>query len=323
MKRGAAALAAATAFSASSAEAAWAGDDSTVNRSTLSGGDALKAASNLAFRLELRAEGGHVQAGLHARLPHFRAAGGDYLYRAVREGKEYRGLANATIHGRRRRLMVRGQLAGLDLEHHFFLPRNKPWMEERIVLRNPSGSRVALSDFEAGFQRRASDSRGDILGELSQDRWVAVPLRQRADDPNGFANDFSIDEMFSHPGYEPIMDASQRCNRAPSPHRRSEGWAWTHGDWVLGIFVFNQENMLFSVVSTEQQPEGKTLRFGGACMMSGEPAALGRIEAGQSVDLGVVRYETRKGGFLEAEYAFRAMLDAKGCRFPPDYNPPV
>jgi hypothetical protein len=65
------------------------------------------------------------------------------------------------------------------------------------------------------------------------------------------------------------------------------------------------------------------LRFGGACMISGEPAALTRIAPGETVDLGTVRYESLKGGYAEAAYAFRAMLDEKGCRFPADYNPPV
>ena len=58
-------------------------------------------------------------------------------------------------------------------------------------------------------------------------------------------------------------------------------------------------------------------------MVSGEPAALSRIGAGQTVDLGFTRYQTVKGGFVPAAYAFRAMLDEQGCRFPADYNPPV
>ena len=58
-------------------------------------------------------------------------------------------------------------------------------------------------------------------------------------------------------------------------------------------------------------------------MISGEPAALTRIAPGQSVDLGTVRYQSLKGGYPEAMYAFRALLDEKGCRFPADYNPPV
>ena len=65
------------------------------------------------------------------------------------------------------------------------------------------------------------------------------------------------------------------------------------------------------------------MRFGGAAMVSGEPAALTRIAAGQVLDLGITRYQSVQGGFVPAAYAFRALLDERGCRFPTNYNPPV
>ncbi|MEW6253124.1 MAG: discoidin domain-containing protein, partial [Planctomycetota bacterium] len=102
-----------------------------------------------------------------------------------------------------------------------------------------------------------------------------------------------------------------------------EGWAWTHGEHTLGIFAFCQEHMLFSVVTPETTPASKVLLFGGACMLGGEPAALTRIAAGQTIELGFTRYQTVRGGFTEAAHAFRALLDERGCRFPADYNPPV
>jgi hypothetical protein len=162
-------------------------------------------------------------------------------------------------------------------------------------------------DFEAGFPRRVADAQGQVEPELSQDRWVAVPLRVRASDPKGYANDFSLHDLVSQPGLR----------------RWSEGWAWTHGNGTLGIYTFNQTNMLFGVVSTERGQAGTFLRFGGACMISGEPSALGRIAPGESVHLGTVRYQAVAGGYTEAAYAFRAMLAEQGCRFPKDYNPPV
>ena len=81
--------------------------------------------------------------------------------------------------------------------------------------------------------------------------------------------------------------------------------------------------MLFSVLSTIADGKGTSLRFGGAVMLQGEPAALTRIAPGQSVDLGTTRFETVEGGYPEAMYAYRKMLDEKGCRFPKDFNPPV
>ena len=81
--------------------------------------------------------------------------------------------------------------------------------------------------------------------------------------------------------------------------------------------------MLWSVVSQVDLPEGKGLRIGGAAMVEGEPAALTRIAPDAGVDLGLIRYQTVAGGYGEAAYAYRKMLDEHGCRFPSDYNPPV
>jgi hypothetical protein len=220
-------------------------------------------------------------------------------------------------------IVIRGKLAGLDLEHHFGLSSNGTFLEERILLRNNTDGLINLSDFEAGFLRRITDNGGEVLPELAHDRWVAVPWRVRASDPKGFVNDFSMQQLVTQPGYEPRMDFKQRYSHVPSPHHVSEGWAWSHGNGTLGIFAFNQENMLFSVVSSHHEGGETSLRFGGACVISGEPAALTRIAPGQTVDLGAVRYQSMKGGYTEAMYAFRDWLDEKGCRFPKDYDPPV
>ena len=283
--------------------------------------------SNRSYALSMTCADGVVNARLEDRLLGLRAAEGPYLYRVERPVENglrtYCRVENPSVSVKGRTLTLRGELAGLSLEHTFVLPRNRPFMEERIVLRNQTDSLVALSDFEAGFQKRVADSSGRVLPDLDGDHWVAVPLRARATDPKGHVNDFLIRDLVTKPGYEPRVNKDQQYSQAPSKHRHSEGWAWTHADGVLGIFSFNQENMLFSVVSTEKGAEGASLRFGGACMLSGEPAALTRIAPGQTVDLGVIRYQSMKGGYREAAYAYRALLDEKGCRFPKDYNPPV
>ncbi len=282
---------------------------------------------NRAFRLAVTCGSAGVRAILEDRRSGMTAADGPYLFRAVREDtggtRVFERLENASVTSVNGVLTLRGELAGLELEDTFAMSAGGPVMEERLVLRNRTGTTISLSDFEAGFQRRVTDRSGDVLPELRNDRWVAVPLRVRATDSQGAANDFAIADLLTTPGYEPTVDKDQHYIRVRSRHRRSEGWAWTHNDSTLGIFVFNQENMLFSVVSTNREPDGATLRFGGACMISGEPAALTRIAPGQTVDLGLVRYESMAGGYMEALYAFRRMLDERGCRFPADYDPPV
>jgi hypothetical protein len=286
-----------------------------------------QALENTAYRLVVATAGDDLRAILQDKSAGRAVADGPLLHRAERRTGDvvlvYPRLENPSVTADSETLTIRGTLAGLDLEHAFTLRSDKPLLEERIGLRNRGDCLIALSDFEAGFQRRVADPSGRVLPELAEDRWVAVPQRVRATDPKGHVNDFSIHDLITKPGYEPYVNKDQQYSPVPSRHRPSEGWAWTHGGAALGIFAFNQEHMLFSVVSTEKGPAGASLRFGGACMISGEPAALTRIAPGQTVDLGVVRYQSMKGGHTEANYAFRVMLDEQGCRFPRDYNPPV
>lgn len=287
----------------------------------------LRQVANEGYSLTAMTAAGGVSIRLEDKRLGLAVADGPCVYRAVRlaDGRreQGRGLEEPVLVLVGDRLAVRGRLAGLDLEHSFTLPEGREIMEERIVLRNGGASTVALVEFEAGLRRQVTGGDGRALPELAGDRWVAVPLRVRATDPKGYVNDFSVDELIGRPGYEPRFDADLRYSEVPSRHRRSEGWAWTHGEHTLGIFAFCQEHMVFSVVSAEKEAGGGFVRFGGACMISGEPAGLTRIGPGQSVDLGVVRYQTVRGGYREAMYAFRAMLDEKGCRFPKGYNPPV
>jgi hypothetical protein len=254
-------------------------------------------------------------------------AEGPYLYRAERSNDQRvetcRGLQDAQVTTSLNQLVIRGRLAGLEVEQRFELLPGRPVLEERITLRNATDTLISLSDFEAGFIRPVTDQAGQVSADIREDRWVAVPLRARATDPKGYVNDFSIQDLITKAGYEPRVNKDLQYSQFPSRHRAAEGWAWTHKSGTLGIFVFNQENMLFSVVSAQKEAKGATLRFGGACMISGEPAALSRIAPGQTVDLGTLRYQSLQGGYPEAMYAFRALLDEKGCRFPADYNPPV
>ena len=279
---------------------------------------------NTAYRLTARVSDGQIVVTLDDRLLGLRAADGPYIYRAelVSEPGKVHSLHVEGISSERDKLNIRGRLAGLDLEQVFTLPAGRPWMEEQIRLRNGTAAPIALANLEAGFQRIVADQSGRILPELAGDRWAAVPLRHRADVARPF--DFTLHELISEPGREYRPTATwDRKKVARVPRQVSEGWAWTHGGATLGVFSYSQELMRFSVVAPEKGAGGVALRFGGFAMVSGEPAALTRIAPGQVVDLGVTRYQTVQGGVVPAAYAFRALLDEKGCRFPAGYNPPV
>ena len=304
-------------------------------RATARGGDAastpLPAAkqelANDAYRLVVQCTKDGVQVQLHDRQMGLGLAEGRYLYAAERrDGRQLTaccGLQNAAAEIVGRRLTIRGKLAGLDVEHSFDLPADRPIMEERIAVHNPTAAQIALSNLEMGFLLPIADKNGKVLPELDHDRFVAVPFRAKPDDTKPYYNDFSTADLVHQKGYEVRMDVEQRYDRLPSDRRQSEGWAWTHGPHTLGIFKFDQENMQWSVLATEKTHRGASLRFGGASMIDGEPSDLGRMKPGQTVRLGVTRYQTVRGGYENAMYAFRALLGENGCRFPQGFDPPV
>jgi len=283
--------------------------------------------ANETYSLEVGVHEGRVSVRLHDHLMDVDLSDGAYVYRAscpVDEGTMvYEGLCEARIEGDGQTLCIMGRLGGLEVAHTFALPAARPWLEERLGLRNATDAPVVLTDFEAGMARVITDSNLNVLDELAQDRVMAIPFLHRATDPKEYDRGFSLQDFLTYAGAEHRPFGPFSHKEMPSRHRYSEGWAWTHGPHTLGLFKFNQEAMEFSVISTLELDDVLALRFGGAAMIGGDPCVLTRIAPGQSVGLGVMRYTTVEGAYTEAAYAFRSFLDENNCRFPNDYDPPV
>jgi hypothetical protein len=282
---------------------------------------------NGAFRLALDVSSEGLHAVLVDRRSGLRLADGPLVYRTDAAGHEnpvtLSQLTDLAVSVERDRLIIRGTLTGLRVEHIFTLPPDKPVMDETLRLTNPTPDVISLPDFECGFTRLLKDESGRISADLAGDRWVAVPHRKRAEDPKERFLDFSASDMADKPGFEAHPDAVQGANYRPSRHRYSDGWTWTHGGKALGIYKYSQEAMLFSVLSTVKTGGRTLLRFGGTATIMGEPAVLTRLRPGKTADLGLTRYQTFDGGWREAMYGFRRFLDERGCRFPTSYDPPV
>jgi hypothetical protein len=154
---------------------------------------------------------------------------------------------------------------------------------------------------------------------------VAIPFRHRTTDPPEWYNDHDMAYFTTHAGRELRMKTKVPWEHGhlPSSQWYSEGWAWVHGGHALVMAKYNQEGMEFSTLAVETDPSGVSLRFGGTGRMSGEPYTLDHIAPGQTIALGLTRYQTVQGDVRQASYAFRAFLDENGCRFPRDFNPPV
>lgn len=254
-------------------------------------------------------------------------AQGAYVYRAARKVPEghvhMQGLHGVRCRQTDDRILIEGQLAGLDVVHEFYLPADRPLLEERLRLTNNTAGAICLSAFAFGFRRPIADKVGQLLPDRSDDRLVAIPFRHRATDPGDMDMDFGLADLMARLGRAPRVnfDALQ-TGYVPTAVWASEGWAWTSGGRTLGVFKFNQAALEFSVLEVEVDTTGVQLRFGGAGQLEGEPDALTEITPGQTVALGVTGMVS-EAGYVATSYAFRNWLDKNGCRFPVGYNPPV
>ena len=130
---------------------------------------AAETLANAAYRLEATPANGNVHVVLFDKTMNLPVADGPYLYRAERQRgatkQKAAGLTDAKIAVAGDKLTIRGELAGLELEHTFTLPADRPIMEERIVLHNKTGELIALTDFEAGLTRpRNRQGRQGVAG---------------------------------------------------------------------------------------------------------------------------------------------------------------
>ncbi|RJP73808.1 MAG: hypothetical protein C4532_03860 [Candidatus Abyssobacteria bacterium SURF_17] len=283
--------------------------------------------SNEAYTLKVTKESSEIIVNLYDRVMDFEWCSAPYVYRASEKcdmgTMRYEKIEASSLSQEEDTIHVQGKLAGLRLNQTFTLPQDRGFMEERILFSNDSNARIRLEGIETGFQVVVSDITGKPEIPFTSDTLIAIPFRRCPTDPRGRINEYSMKELLTNSGFEKRMRDVLFFEQMPSRHRYSEGWAWLHEKYVLCLFSFNQENMRFSVLSSMLSDESISLRFGGACTVMGEPSALSRVDPGESVDLGIMRYQPIKGDYNDALYAYRSMLDEFGCRFPERYNPPV
>ena len=252
---------------------------------------------------------------------------GPYQYRVVRctEGGSQ---VSEVLSGTRftqdgSNIRISGTVNGLALAHVWELPPDGDYLEEHITLSNHTDQPMVLQEVCCSLQRVLGTGFMGVAPELRSDRLVALPFRHRPADPRGTDQEYPFVEHFFQAGREYRAQEPLPIGIMPPLRRHSEGWAWLHGSHSIGIFKFNQEALEFSAFAFEMTGTATLLRFGGVHVWTDEASRTLRIEPGGELSLGVTRYQTVEGGYEQAAYAFRAFLDQHGCRFPPDYNPPV
>ena len=286
---------------------------------------------NEAFSLSVSLVDREVRIHLVAQPIERILSDGEYSYQAISPSPNgaqmARGLVSPSVHQQDGRLEIHGQIAGLTLVHCFKALSEGPFIEEQIFLTNPTQETIHLQDFSAGFRLAIGSEIGEVLPPFSEDRVTAIPFLHRPTDPPGWINRFTFSELLTTPGREYRVPVSSswypQWGQVPSLARFSEGWAWVHGDSILGIFKINQQAMEFSALVVEPAPEAVYLRYAGVACMNQEPSAICNIPPGGQVAFGVTRLHLLPNDERKTSYAFRSFLDEQGCRFPDDYDPPV
>jgi hypothetical protein len=223
-----------------------------------------------------------------------------------------------------RSIAFKGRLGAIDVEQLFTLPGHDPGVIlEQITIGNPTDKPIETAGFRCGLAKRLRE--GDTWSPDASDiRSCPVPYRRET---NGQMQEFPLREVAEHGTTYAGWESPQ-----PTPIWGAEGWVWSfHSPLpkrertaVLLIAKHNPDGMEWSLIEPLTRGTETVLCFGGAGQWKhGHPEGSARLDPGKSYRYGETRLQTINGDWKQAFYAYRRYTEAKGCRTPKDYNPPV
>lgn len=241
---------------------------------------------------------------------------------AVEEEESERGDRCVTITG-----FLGGMNApvSISVQHKLYIPEGEQHFEEQIILHNLDQKDVVLRGYRFGFRKQLQ--KPEVYGgpgvDIENYRLIAVPFRLQ---PDGTKHDYTLDDIYSN---------RYQCSRFHNPTRtveqvvdegrgRSEGWAWSDGEYGLLIVKYNAEMIEYSMLQTENREDGVFFNFGGAApSLYEEPFEARQLGAGKQIKFGRTRYVFYEGLWRQGSYLFREFMATMGHSLPDNYNPPV
>jgi len=216
----------------------------------------------------------------------------------------------------------------LKVEEVLTMKSDPPALEESLKVSSRhllyphllSSHHLYTVDLVTGFTIPLTDNYGQVLPEVSRDRWVAIPHRRDTMVSDNSYQDYGVDDLLKK---RPFTPSAFIGSVSPVESFGSEGWAWVRGDKTLTTIRYSQEHMVFSLLGIEYLSEGVYLRFGGSGVWHGDPECLRKIEPHAEIILGTTTHILVDGGWREAYYAFRDFMRKKGNGLRESYNPPV
>ncbi|MBI4558904.1 MAG: hypothetical protein HY706_15080 [Candidatus Hydrogenedentes bacterium] len=213
-------------------------------------------------------------------------------------------------------LILHGRKGDWGIEHRFTF--SSDWLEENLQIINHGNAPVDTSKLAFGFVKQLGAPGAPWA--LKDSRLVPIPYRRDTCSPAGAYEDIPFSELTWRRGYFREL----WNNAAPSPIFGSEGWSWLTRDAGLTWIKYNPDAMEFSLVEPFWMGDQYVFRFGGCGLWKlGDPEPARQLAPGASFTFGTTYYTTRANRRRGAYAAFRDFMDAKGHRFPNNYNPPV
>lgn len=192
----------------------------------------------------------------------------------------------------------------------FFIPADKPWVEEAITLRNTGRREYRVRDVAFGFRKRLADAAGGIpVAGLRGFELRSLPFQRRW----GLDIDRGRD----------LFTALELAEAKPGklPDYAAEGWSLTDGRHGLLVLKHNAGEIEFSALKAERFRHAGVLRFGGAGLYRGDPEEACVLAPRSSFAFGTTRYVLFRGDWMEACRLFREAMDERGHVAPPGYRP--
>lgn len=286
------------------------------------------------FSLTVECIDGVPVVSLADRATGFELAEGAYRYAVTvsdtgTDRVTHRGLTDAAIEQTTGRdLTITGTLGPFAITHRLSLDRG---YEETISVENASDGVVTYNDVACGLNRSLASGVGGLVAELAADRLVAIPFRRWAGSPLDGVNEFSMADIVRGGGTETRVGPREvdgqvgprEVGVVPTNRWESDAWAWEREGRTYVVAKFNDAFVEKSVFEPELGTDGMSLRFGGATTTGGGDLVDRALEPGESRTFGSTRIRAVDGDYHAGYYAYRELLDERGCHFPEDYDPPV
>ena len=208
----------------------------------------------------------------------------------------------------------------LQVVQQYRIPRDAPWIEERLTLTDRGQFALDLHDGRCGFVLPLPMSQGQVGGPWSQFELTAIPFRR---EPNGRRKqyaDFSLGQILTGAYASELWTD----DTSVTPAYAAEGWALTDGKQGFLVSKYSPKGMEWSLLDrVPQATDGIGLRWGGYGIYRDNPEQGAWLLPGETHRFGVTRLTAYSGGWTEGYYAFREEMKQRGHGCPAGFNPPV